>query len=104
MRAAIRGDFERLEQRRGTQELMHVRDREQEPEPEPSAVLATEPVEIAEDMQVEVVEPGEPVEPPEIAGPVEPSTLAESAELGEPAGPPRSWLARLLAAIPPRQV
>ncbi len=37
MRAAIRGDFERLEQRLGTQELMHVR------EPEPAADVPATP-------------------------------------------------------------
>jgi hypothetical protein len=62
MRAAIRGDFERLEERRGTQELMHVR--EPESLPEAGSVGG-----------IEAVEPS-----------------------------PRSWLARLLAAIPPRQV
>jgi fused signal recognition particle receptor len=35
MRAAIRGDFERLAQRRGTQELMQEPSPEPEPEPEP---------------------------------------------------------------------
>ena len=34
MRAAIRGDFERLERRRGVQELMHLREIEPEPLPE----------------------------------------------------------------------
>jgi hypothetical protein len=57
MRTAIRGDFERLEQRRGTQELMRV--------PQPAS----------EETQAEVAE-----------------------------APAPSWLARLLAAIPPRQV
>ena len=98
MRAAIRGDFERRERRRGTQQLMHVRGAEEEREPEPSLVLAAESVEIAQDLHVEVVEPEEPVEPLE---------LAEPSELAEPTAPalaPRSWLARLLAAIPPRQV
>lgn len=68
MRAAIRGDFERLEERRGVQELMHVRETEPEPGPEigPEAVEATE------------------------------TAVAEA--------PSRSWLARLVAAIPPRQV
>lgn len=64
MRVAIRGDFERLEQRRGVQELMHVR----EPDPEP----ALEPERSDADAVLELQ--------------------------------PRSWLARLLAAIPPRQV
>ena len=64
MRAAIRGDFERLEARLGTQELMHVR----EPEPEP------------------------------------PADVLEAADPGVEETPRRSWLARLVAAIPPRQV
>jgi len=72
MRAAIRGDFERLERRRGAQELLHVR--EPEPEPPPSSL--------------EVVEQ-------------EPAAAASSGS-GSPAT--RSWLARLVAAIPPRQV
>jgi len=63
MRAAIRGDFERLERRRGAQELMHVR----EPEPEPQVELEMAAERTAETSQ-------------------------------------RSWLARLVAAIPPRQV
>lgn len=67
MRAAIRGDFERLERRLGVQELMHVRERPPEPE------AAT-------------------IELPETPAP----------EPGD--APPRSWLARLVAAIPPRQV
>jgi hypothetical protein len=34
MRSAIRGDFERLAERRGDQELMRVADDEPQPEPE----------------------------------------------------------------------
>jgi hypothetical protein len=98
MRAAIRGDFERLEQRLGTQELMHVREPEPEPDPEPepepepeqSPVLAAEPVELVQGTQVEPVESEEAVDPFEPAEPEAPA--------------PQSWLARLLAAIPPRQV
>lgn len=67
MRAAIRGDFERLELRLGTQELMHVREPEAETEP---AV----------------------------------SVLEEVGPNAEEARPRPSWLARLVAAIPPRQV
>ena len=63
MRAAIRGDFERLERRRGVQELMHVRETEPEPLPE---------------------------------------LLEAQAPSGDE--PPGSWLARLVAAISPRQV
>ena len=35
MRSAIRGDFERLAQRRGEQELLRVSEGEHEPVPEP---------------------------------------------------------------------
>lgn len=66
MRAAIRGDFERLERRLGVQELMHVRERP----PEPEAVI--------EEHEAPESEPGKTPRP--------------------------SWLARLVAAIPPRQV
>jgi hypothetical protein len=41
MRAAIRGDFERLERRRGGQELMHVSERDEEPEPEVEVIEET---------------------------------------------------------------
>lgn len=65
MRTAIRGDFARLEQRRGVQELMHVRERE----------------------------------------PDRPSDVAVGTDATKAHGLPRtSWLARLVAAIPPRQV
>jgi hypothetical protein len=49
MRSAIRGDFERLADRRGDQELMRVADDEPQPEPEqpleqpPEPELETEP-------------------------------------------------------------
>ena len=67
MRAAIRGDFERLERRLGAQELMHVREPEAETEP--------------------------------------PLSVLEEVGSGAEEAPPRpSWLARLVAAIPPRQV
>jgi hypothetical protein len=45
MRAAIRGDFERLEQRLGSQELMHVR----EPERDVSAEVLAAPENGAEE-------------------------------------------------------
>jgi hypothetical protein len=44
MRAAIRGDFERLAQRRGAQELMQEQDPEPEPDPEPAEVELPEGV------------------------------------------------------------
>jgi hypothetical protein len=37
MRSAIRGDFERLADRRGEQELMRVADDERKPDPEPGS-------------------------------------------------------------------
>lgn len=44
MRAAIRGDFARLEQRLGVQELMNVGERTPAPEPDPPEVAqAVEP-------------------------------------------------------------
>jgi hypothetical protein len=39
MRSAIRGDFERLAERRGGQELMRAPEQEAEPEPEPGPEL-----------------------------------------------------------------
>jgi hypothetical protein len=72
MRSAIRGDFERLKERRGDQELMRVA----EDTPEPDALATADP---------------EPVSEPEIA-------LPES-EPDEPAPEPqRSWLSRFLSA------
>lgn len=67
MRSAIRGDFERLAERRGEQELMRVVD------PEPEAAAA-EPAERTPD-EVER----------------EPESQLEAAE------PRRSWLARFLS-------
>jgi hypothetical protein len=74
MRAAIRGDFERLERRLGAQELMQV---------------------------AEADEPEAPAEPEEPGGPEMPDEQAEQADAGErpepPAEPPRrSWLDRWL--------
>lgn len=43
MRSAIRGDFERLAERRGEQELMRVGDEGPEPEPEQPAETEPEP-------------------------------------------------------------
>jgi len=75
MRAAIRGDFERLELRRGAQELMQVMGPEPE-EAEPELAQATEPV-----LEVEEVHADGASEPH-----------------------PRSWLARLFGTGSPRQV
>jgi hypothetical protein len=55
MRSAIRGDFERLAERRGDQELMRVSEAKTEPEPElplggePPSVLEPEPEQAEED-------------------------------------------------------
>lgn len=77
MRAAIRGDFERLARRRGAQELMNVR------EAEPGSANEPDPLTLAG---------GD--------GAVEAAAVAD-----EPAEPEeRSWLARLLGGRPPRQV
>ncbi|HXG75126.1 MAG TPA: hypothetical protein VNJ53_01010 [Gaiellaceae bacterium] len=90
MRAAIRGDFERLAERRGAQELMRVDERDQGEilDDEPVAAPAPEPP-LAE------VEP-EPAPAPE-APTAEPEDdpAAAGPEPAAPA-PRRSWLARLL--------
>lgn len=67
MRDAIRGDFERLAERRGDQELMRVS------EPEPSA---------------------EPIDSPEPAEQLEEQPDEPEAE---PATPRRSWLGRMFS-------
>jgi hypothetical protein len=45
MRSALRGDFERLAERRGEQELMRVSELESEPEQAEDAELDQEPLE-----------------------------------------------------------
>ena len=91
MRSAIRGDFERLAERRGGQELMRPREEPPEPDSEPVAMdelPASEPVaEPAEEAvrhhPLPLVEEQAPAEPaPEEPAPEEP--------------PRRSWLDRLL--------
>lgn len=72
MRSAIRGDFERLAERRGEQELMRV----VEPEPEPEAEAEADRIH-------------EPAHGEEVAPETQP-------ELEEPE-PRRSWLARFLS-------
>jgi hypothetical protein len=97
MRAAIRGDFERLERRRGAQELMHVTEREDEQEPASDHRLEPER-QPGHELVVEAEAPEPQAEP----GPALDLEQTEAAEAAQP--PARSWLARLLAAIPPRQV
>jgi hypothetical protein len=90
MRAAIRGDFERLARRRGGQELMQdvPEEPEPEPEPQPREPVAREP---------QKTEPGVPSMPEERAEPdtVEPAPEATDEETTEP---PRrkGFFARLL--------
>ena len=79
MRAAIRGDFERLARRRGDQELMRVAADEElavsEPDPEPDPEPASQPVEL---------------EPPS------PVAAREGGEVDEAVERERSWLDRML--------
>jgi hypothetical protein len=81
MRDAIRGDFERLAERRGEQELMRVTESENSEE---SAVTAEGPQEPKPEVEAE---PGQEIA--EETEPPEPSP--EEAER-------RSWLARLFSA------
>jgi hypothetical protein len=92
MRAAIRGDFERLAARRGGQELMQepaVEPEEPEEPEEPMPEELAPPIEEAEEPQ----EREEPM-PEELAPPIEEAgeSPSETAELP----PRRSLLARLL--------
>jgi hypothetical protein len=84
MRAAIRGDFERLAERRGHQDLMHVREPEPEPDPEPEPAA----------------EPGpEPSRDPEHAADVGSESLEPTADEAAKAPeeePKRGFWARLL--------
>jgi hypothetical protein len=73
MRTAIRGDFERLAERRGEQELMRVADEE------------------APQASVEAHEPELAAEPPEGEAEAQPELEAV------PEPEQRSWLARLLS-------
>ena len=92
MRTAIRGDFERLKERRGEQELMRVvadasppEAEEPEPEPEPD----TAPVADVGPPEAVVLEV-EPTPPPETEVDSEPSPVDEPE-------PKRSWLQRFLS-------
>jgi hypothetical protein len=85
MRAAIRGDFERLQERRGEQELMRVGepDPHPEPEPEPKPAPAPEP-EPEPDSSEDAL--------PHTAPAAEPELAAEAHQ----APTRRPWLDRLL--------
>ncbi len=109
MRSAIRGDFERLAERRGGQELMSVApDTAQldaasgEPAPDPVEPTGLEPANVP---AAELEQPSEEREapPPAADEPVaeddaEPEPAEEAAELAEEPEAPvrRSWLDRLL--------
>ena len=77
MRAAIRGDFERLERRRGAQELMHVA--EPVPDDEPDGTV------VHERDEPELERRGGDTEP-----------TGEDPDPAPAEQPARSWLARLL--------
>ena len=90
MRAAIRGDFERLEERRGEQELMRpVGDGSATEEPE---APATTPEVTAITAEPEPVPESEPVPEPIVAS--EPDASASEVVVDEQ--PQRSWLDRVL--------
>jgi outer membrane biosynthesis protein TonB len=98
MRAAIRGDFERLQERLGEQELMRL---DETPVPEPQEAEAVVPEAEPEPAS----EPDYDPSPPDVvqdAPATEPEPRGEAAEIGapEPAAQAeedgRSWLDRLL--------
>jgi hypothetical protein len=106
MRAAIRGDFERLAERRGDQDLLRVAEDvpvDSEPEAEPAA---PEPAGTAVEPPVEPVQPelalDAPLEPEAVELPgTEPEPVPEApdepeAERVDEAPPRRSFLDRLL--------
>jgi fused signal recognition particle receptor len=110
MRSAIRGDFDRLAQRRGTQELMNVADEREAAEP---AVWESARVEAPLDEQPAAEPSPEADAEPELAPEADaaPEFAARAApeadvaperepevppEPEEPAPPRRSWLDRLL--------
>lgn len=84
MRSAIRGDFERLAERRGGQELMNI---SPEPPAEPEVAPTAEPGGESSDAELTQAEP-EGVPSGEDTAEAPPEALAEP--------PPRSWLDRLL--------
>lgn len=104
MRAAIRGDFERLERRRGSQELLHVSEHGEEGPP-PATEPEPWPSEPAGELRPEGAPPAptrEPEAPVAEAHPEEPPHEEEPSPAPEPENPqsgddrPRSWLDRLL--------
>jgi hypothetical protein len=112
MRRAIRGDFERLQERRGEQELMRVSengDAEEHPvaeapspEPNPEPPPVPDPESEHEPVPEPVPEPESEREPvPEPVPEPEPAPEPESVPAPEPESeaeeaPRRSWIDRLL--------
>jgi hypothetical protein len=107
MRAAIRGDFQRLEERRGEQVLVRAKDRsEADPSQRDETTGAAQEAESARD-EPQAVGPPEPEPEPETTvAPPEPELERERGPEPEPAQEPdatpldeperRSWLDRLL--------
>lgn len=79
MRTAIRGDFERLAERRGEQDLMRVAD------------------EASSEASVEAHEPKLTVEAPAAEAEAEPEPEARPEPEAQPEPAQRSWLARLFS-------
>ena len=95
MRSAVRGDFERLAERRGTQELMSVSPEESAPEPEPGPEPEPEPPEPEPELVPEPVP--EPASKPAHAAPEPGEAMPEPGpDATRPEEPRRSWLDRLL--------
>jgi hypothetical protein len=95
MRSAIRGDFERLAERRGEQVLMRVDEAPSEPQPEADEPDEPE-TEDALDQQPEAAPDPDP-EPDGHHELVAEDGLERQPEPEEGAEPRRSWLARFLS-------
>ena len=98
MRSAIRGDFERLAERRGEQELMRVPDEQPEPEnDEPNAAEAAEEPVLEAAGGVEPEPAPREVEPEPAPGP-EPEPAVDPDGTPKPDDEPRrSWFARFFS-------
>lgn len=103
MRAAIRGDFERLAQRRGAQELMRVEEEGEPADPPGESVARAAHGERGQQPAESSRDPGprtdagtgpETAESAPEAGEMPGAAPAAGGELEPPA--PRSWLARVL--------
>ncbi|HEU5489200.1 MAG TPA: hypothetical protein VFU84_00280 [Gaiellaceae bacterium] len=79
MRTAIRGDFERLAERRGEQDLMRVAD------------------EVSPEASIEMHEPETAPDAPEAEPEAQPESDAQPESEAQPEPAQRSWLARLFS-------